>query len=186
VQRLEGGRVKVIAAYREPLAVVESEQGYYIVDSQGVRLPGLYGREQVERMSLPRIVGVASDPPRRAGESWPAQDLQAGLSLVQLLAAEPYLYQIEAFDVSERDARGRIRLVLRTRQGAVIWGLPPGQEHAIEPSAPVKLDRLRLLVQKKGSIDAGGRVVEIYGPVIQTHQLPLGRGDRVGIYTIGP
>lgn len=170
VARLEGGTIHVTADYREPVAVVQGRDGYHLVDEFGIVLPGLYYNHQIDRLDLPLVTGVTSAPPREAGQLWPGDDVQAGLKLVRLLAHEDYADQIKSYDVSHRDARGRIRLVLFTGRGMVRWGLPPGEEQTIEPEAATKMTWLSFVDRKRGGIDAGGKVVDIYGPRIAVNQ----------------
>ena len=170
VRRSRDGGLEVVAAYRQPIAVVEGLDGYHLVDIHAVRLPGVYTAEQAGRLSLPRITGTAAAPPRAAGQVWPGDDLAGGLALVALMADEPYAPQVRGIDVSERDRLGRIRLALVTPQGRVIWGLPPGSEGSLEENAQSKLDRLRQLTAQHGSIDLGGQTVLLYGPTLQTLQ----------------
>ena len=173
VQRLRNGRIEVHAAYRKPVAVVAGRAGYHLVGDMAVRLPGLYVRNQVRHLGLPVIAGVSSAPPQ-VGQVWPGQDLRAGLGLIELLVREPYVDQILVFDVGHRDERGRVRPVLHTERGRIHWGFPPGQERSIEPDALTKRRRLRQIAAiKNGRIDAGGQIVSIYGPVIQTQPLNL-------------
>lgn len=170
VARRSNGRVLVSARYRKPVAVIEARDGYHLVDAQGICLPGVYGAHEVEGLGLVMMMGVATPPPATAGAVWPGEEVQAGLALIGLLVAEPYMDKIRAFDVSQRDERGRLRLVLHTEDGSVRWGLPPGQEHAIEPSAQVKLGWLRQLAQNDASLSTGGEIIDIYGPVPGTRQ----------------
>lgn len=170
IRRMPDGRVTVRARYREPIACVESEDGLRLVDEQAVRLPGLFSMSEVVKSGMPIITGVKSHPAAE-GKTWPGDDLAAGLSLVKMLRAQPYLSQVTAFDVSERDARNRVRLTLRTRQGMVRWGLPPGQEGTIEPTAQVKMAWLNRIHRDKGQIDAGGQVVDVYGAAAFIHQV---------------
>lgn len=167
VRRVQGGEVLVAANYREPVAIVEALDGYHLVDEEGVELPGLYMDYQVQDLGLPLIEG-ASAGPAGAGKIWPDMGVRAGVDLVELLATEPYAGQIEAVDVSQRDRRGRVRLMLRTAGGLVRWGLPVGEERTIEPEAARKLDWLRqVAAQHNGRIDAGGKVVDVYGAAVQ-------------------
>ena len=166
VERRWGGRVLVTAEYRQPVAVVQSHDGYHLIDQQGVCLPGLYHAGQAKSLGLVQLVGVSSPPPATPGEVWPGDDVQAGLALIQLLANEPYLNKVRAFDVSQRDALGRLRLVLHTDEGTVRWGLPPGEEHSIEPDAQVKLTWLRQLAQSDPTLSTDGQIIDIYGPAV--------------------
>ncbi|MCX5658726.1 MAG: hypothetical protein NTW19_03265 [Planctomycetota bacterium] len=166
VQRLPEGRLRILADYREPVATVQTPEGFHLVDLKGVRLPGVYQEEQLGAVGLPRIVGVRQ-PPGVDGEIWPGDDVKAGLTLIRLLHNEPYMPQITAFDVGQRYARDRIRLAIKTRRGLVFWGSPPGQELAMEPDAKEKkrrLNEIRGTRNAAGAIDAGGRTIEIDGP----------------------
>ncbi len=168
VQRLPDGQIHVQATFREPVAVVQGPHGYHLVDKKSIRLPGLYLKHQVDQLNMPLITGAARYP-QHVGQAWPGEDVAAGLALIELLATQPYRDQVMAYDVSGRDALGRVRLVLHTQTGLVRWGLPPGEEKTIEPPAPEKLSRLARLYQQRGSIDAGGRVVDLYRADIYVH-----------------
>lgn len=185
IRRLASGKIIVGANYREPVAVVEARDGYHLTDAQGVHLPGLYFRHQIDKLGLPLIVGVASAPPTR-GETWPGLDVQAGLSLVQVISQQSFMHQVRAIDVSHRDNRGRMRLVLHTARGMIRWGLPPGDERTIEPDAQVKLDWLHRVAQaNQGAIDAGGKIVDVYGATVQVSQ-PMIEDNQGITYTFGP
>jgi hypothetical protein len=169
VQRSPSGQVLVTAQYRQPVALVESPEGYCVVDAKGTRLPGVYPRHNIQRLSMPVITGVSAKTATE-GSRWPGQDVQAALSLIRVLSDQPYMTQIQSFDVSERDPRGRIRLVLRTKLGMIRWGLPPGDEQTIEPDASVKKQWLTNVYKTyRGSVDAGGKVVDVYGAAVFVH-----------------
>ena len=169
IQRTSKNRVLVHATYREPVAIIEGRDGYHLVDHHGIRLPGLYLEHQIEHLKLPLIIGVAAAP-RLEGEIWPGEDLQAGLALIQQTREQPYADQIHACDVGARDELGRINLILRTNSGgSVRWGLPPGKEQSIEPNAKIKRKRLAKVHEQRGAIDAGGKIVDLSGPVVFVH-----------------
>ena len=170
IQRIPGGQLVVHADYRQPVALVQVGDGYHLVDSQGVRLPGLYLEHQLDRLNMPVLTGVDAAAPA-AGQEWRGADLHGGLALVRLLAPEPYMNQIRAIDLGQRDSRGRARLVLWTRSGGMVrWGLPPGREQSIEPDAATKKQRLAELYRRRRQIDAGGRAVDIFGASVFIHQ----------------
>ena len=172
VQRVErsGDNVVVEAQFRRPGALVRVGDGYRLVDVQGVLLPGWYRPER-----LPIIEGVVAPPPRE-GAMWPGAQIQAGLSMIRTAAGEPWAGQVRAYGVGQTDAMGRMRIVLWTGQGRdpardphVVWGLPPGQEGSIEPSAASKLARLASIQrdpQFHGWIDAEHRIVEVFGATV--------------------
>ncbi|WP_428387923.1 cell division protein FtsQ/DivIB [Mucisphaera sp.] len=171
VRRLSDGGAEVIASYREPVAVLEGRDGYFIVDEAGIRLPGVYSQAQASQLGLPLITGVRAATPV-AGSTWRDDAIPAGLKLALLVEREPFADQVVAFDISKRDRQGRVHLVMHTSEGQVRWGLPPGEERAIEHPADVKLSWLREVASERGTIDAGGAVVDVYTPAIQVSRMP--------------
>lgn len=187
----QGRGITVEARFRRPVALVmiprprrdredylRPTDEFCLVDSGGVRLASdslgrsdlPYKAEHIKKLGLPVIVGVAKAPPP-AGQRWEGADLRAGLSLAKMLSGEEYAGQIVAYDVAGRDTRQRLWLALRTKSGLVWWGLPPGQEHSVEYEAAVKKRWLAGVYAKYGrSIDAGGKVVSLYGPAPIVHQ----------------
>ena len=183
LRRQPGGRVLVNASYRQPVALVHHRDGYRPVDVHGVRLPGLYMSHQVKLVGLPVIEGIAARP-SQPGLVWPGQDIGAALKLVMLLSGESYEDQIQAYDAGHRDSRGRLRLILHTRDGGKVhWGLPPGEPSAIEPSEATKMRRLTSVNQRRGSIDAGGKIVDLSGAAVFVHQPTKGDLAREIDYT---
>jgi hypothetical protein len=182
IERYGGGRVRVWALYREPVAVVEGRDGYHLVDAQAVRLPGLYLRHQLAQLTLPLIVGVASAPSHE-GAVWAGGDLIAGLSLVRCLGEQPYIDQIRNIDVSGRDSHGRVHLVLHTDAGVVRWGLSPVEEQSIEPSGATKAMWLAEVYRQRGRIDAGGKIVDLFGPAVFVHQPTYDTPGAANSYT---
>jgi len=168
LRRGSAGRIIVHAAFREPVAVVLALDGYHLVDAEGVRLPGVYRADQLNYLALPVITGVTHAPPPE-GAVWPGDELQAGLDLAQLIEGEGYAPQVASYDVSDRDALGRLRLRLITERGMVRWGLPPGDERGLEPTSATKLRWLSSVNRRRGSIDAGGKVVDVYGAAVYVY-----------------
>ncbi len=204
VSRIERNNLglRVIASFREPAAIVmvprkrehnddfiRKTDRFFVVDVKGVRLPSdsmgqrdePYKLEQLRSIGLPVVVGVSAPLPK-AGQLWPGDDVQAGISLARLLRDEPYANQIVAYDVAGRDKRSRIWLSLRTKNNGVVWwGLPPGQEKTVEPAAKVKmqwLSQISAMREHRYSIDLGGKVVALYGEVPAVIQ-PGDEGERL-------
>ncbi len=85
------------------------------------------------------------------------------MALQRLLAGEVYADQITAYDVSHRDLKDRLWLVLYTDGPAIIWGLPPGEERSVEPEAPIKLAALRDWAYKHhGRINVRGEASTVW------------------------
>ena len=178
INRPAGSRVIVRAEYRRPVALIEVTDGYRLVDGQGVCLPGLYLKHQIDSVRLPVLIGVTGRTPR-AGKKWSDSAVGSGLALVRLIEVEPYIDQVRAIDLGRRDTRGRMRLAMCTRDGGVVrWGLPPGQEQSIEPSAATKKQRLVEIYRRRGSIDGGGKVVDIFGADVFIHHMDLTHSDE--------
>ena len=86
--------------------------------------------------------------------------------------------------MSERDSQNRIRLVLKTRTGMVRWGLPPGQEQPIESDASVKKQWLATVCKTyRGQVDAGGKIVDVYGAGVFVHASAESELDQQAGYT---
>ncbi|MEM6458144.1 MAG: hypothetical protein AAF710_02000 [Planctomycetota bacterium] len=167
VRRRPGGVVEVTADYRTPTAMVRDRSNPdagHVVDAQGVWLDGPVDRAASPFGRLPLITGVHADPPADGfGRAWPGSDVTAALALERLLRHEVYADQVTAYDVSHRDLRGRLWLVLYTDGPAIVWGLPPGEERSVEPEAPVKLAALRdWAYRHAGRINVQGRADTVW------------------------
>jgi hypothetical protein len=171
IERLPGGKARVHAQYRRPVAVVETSRGYQLVDAEGVVLPQSYRLAELAAVGLKPIEGVTAPMPT-PGRAWDDARLTAALSLIRLLEPQPWYTQITSIDAGGQDQRGRIRLVLHTDRGQVTWGLPPGHEQLVEPAPAVKLQRLTDMYANYRSIDAGGRVVDVFGAAAWGHTQP--------------
>jgi hypothetical protein len=164
-ERCAGGVIEVQCDYRRPLAVVQHQGRFVLIDDLGVRLPGMYS-DPGEFLILQ---GVAESPPR-VGELWDATDLQAGLRLARLILREPFVGQVGAISVHNyrgREVASEAHLALLTRPdgsgggwGRVLWGSGPGEEIE-EPTATEKIRVLRANYQQCGRIDAGAAWIDV-------------------------
>ena len=180
IRRVADGGVRVTARYRRPIAVVQTHDGYRIIDARGILLPGLYLRKNLPSLGMPLIVGVRSHA-SLTGAPWRGPDLKAGIELVRVLEGDPLIDQITAIDVGMRDARHRVHVVLRTADGFVRWGLPPSESYPIEPDAGIKRRLLRRVAAEHGGrIDAGGRIVDIFDGAIYLHPTVRSSGLPAG------
>lgn len=167
IRRVPHGVVKVTAEYRQPAALVEDRTDRnraHVVDREGVWLEGPIDRAASRWSALPLITGVNAPTPEEGyGKKWPGSDITAALELENLLHGEMYADQITAYDVSHRDLRGRLWLVLYTDGPNIVWGLPPGEERSVEPEAPVKLAALRDWAYKhRGRINVRGEAGTVW------------------------
>lgn len=160
VGKAERGVVYVSCQYRQPAAMVQHGDFFYLVDFEGVRLPGQYALD-----SRWLIIQGLSKPPPEPGRPWLGGDAAAAVRLVELLMAQPYAGQIAA--LSMYNYRGRlnlyepqIELISRGRRSRIIWGSAPGEETE-ENSAAQKLAILAENHRDFGRIDANLPAIDI-------------------------
>jgi hypothetical protein len=187
ISRQPGNRIDIDAVYREPAAVIEQRDpvqqtiiGFCLVDSKGVRLPAVYQREHLPKLDLPLVRGVLKAPPE-PGRPWPGGDVQAGIALAQVIAVQPWRKQVQAIDVSNHGGRRHVaqaHLKLLTQldddddplnNPGVAWGRAPGEEQFYEPDTTTKLSNLTQLLRRYNTIDANGRVVDLFRDVVHIH-----------------
>jgi len=163
VSTVEGGAIRVEGEWRLPAAAVRSAGLDYLVSWDRRRLPHEY---PVGQSGQRVIVGVQYAPPSDDGKRdcwtvWPGEDLEAGLVLLRTLRADSAVYaDIADIDVSDFAQTGSLTIVTQ-RGSRVVWGGRPDAFQPGEISAEDKMDRLRTLKQRYGSIDAGQRDIEI-------------------------
>ena len=160
IQRFTDRRVEVRCTYRSPLALVQMDEGFYLVDEDGVRLPGRYANHP--SMTLVQGVNVAAPLP---GAEWAAPELRAGLELVKILASESFADQITAVLVANFGGRvdaqaAHIELATDRAGGRIIWGSAPGAEIE-ENTVAEKLELLRSNYRRFGRADAGRGVIDV-------------------------
>ncbi len=180
-ERFSGGRVDVRCEYRMPLAVVQQGTRFFLVDEEGVRLPGEYDAPGEFLM----IQGVTGDVPE-PGVAWAGKDLDAGIKLALLLRGEPFARQVGAISVHNYGGRERAaeaHLKLQTlpdaqgpgRSGTILWGSCPGEEIE-EPTAADKVRVLRANYSQCGRIDAGAPWIDV-SILRGTYSRPAGGGS---------
>ena len=159
--------IEIYAKYRRPAALLITQGKGYLLSGSAVRLPGTYLPVDFERLAwLPWLVHThVSVVGRGVRVSSPA--VEAGLSLVKLLAPEPWHAQVREIDLANFGgavSKTAPEIVLRTRDGhEVLWGMPPGQEGFYEVPAARKLMMLSEVNRLYGSIDAGKAYVDVRG-----------------------
>jgi hypothetical protein len=172
-----GDTIEVEADYRAPVALVQDEGWFWMVDAEGIKLPERFAKHELSRVAVGRglekvqlriITGVHQAAPQ-AGEVWQGKDLVAGLELARLFHDKPYLNDVQMIDVSNIDAQSagavglKNEVVLYTRFGTQVrWG-EPIQRGPFSVDVPVaqKLQTLEKLYQQYGRVDAGRPWIEI-------------------------
>lgn len=154
------GVVYVDCEYREPLAMLQHHEHYYLVDEFGVRLPGRYEYDPDWIL----IQGVSAAPPEE-GQEWPGDDLSAGIKLAHLIMRQPYREQVAAILVHNYGGRynaydAHIELVSDHHAARILWGSAPGEELE-ENTAAQKLHILAENHRRYGRIDANESKIDI-------------------------
>lgn len=162
VSKQADGVLRVHAEFRQWLTMVTYNGMAYLVDREGVRLP----RQERSAFLNPSdwiVVEGAAGPVPEVGERWASPGLAAGLDLVHYLhqnAPSALRASMRAVDISNYErAVDPLAGVLRIRtlhaDGFIEWGLPPGEEHDIEPAADRKLAALNTLYKQRGQLPPG-------------------------------
>jgi hypothetical protein len=164
VRRSFGGKFMINADFREPAALVQLENGCYLIDNEGVLLPGKYKYELLADCGLIEIHGCRGEAPA-AGEKWNSADLTAGLALTKMLEAAPFKHQVKAVDVTNykgrSDPNSSWLLVVTDRRTVVRWGRPIGQEQGLETTAHEKLSLLTGAFVKFKHIDCNRSFIDV-------------------------
>jgi len=164
VRRCYAGELVTACEFRRPVAMLQHQGAYRLVDETGVILPGKYTQADLVASGLLAIGGLNAKPPTD-GSRWTRMDLQAALELVGMLDKQPYSSQICSIDVG--NFGGRIDplaswIVLITNSGSKIrWGRPPGQEMGLENNCDQKMALLAGLYSQFGRLDMKRTFVDI-------------------------
>jgi hypothetical protein len=159
------GVLAIKCTFREPVAYVQHDDACYLVDRDGVLLPGWYRTEDCSTSKLLLITGVKQKPPT-VGYPWIGSDLQSGLKLAGLISGRSFRNQVDRIIVTNYEGRldrKRPYIELATdRAGSRIWwGQPPNQEDGTETTADQKLALLDWLFHEHGRIDLNRAYVDV-------------------------
>jgi hypothetical protein len=168
-----GDTIEIDCDYRVPLALVHWKEYFWLVDSEGVKLPEQFTAKQLPQVIygrdnrlLFRIIEGVRQPPVESGRQWMGEDLMAGLTLAQYLAGQPFAEEIVRIDVANfggRDNPKEAQLVLLTKRGTEVrWGRPiNAKDFFIEVSVAQKLDYMRRVYEQFGRVDANQAWIDI-------------------------
>lgn len=160
VRRFGDGRFELSCRYRVPVALIANQSQLYMVDSKGTRLPGTYRDDTGWHV----IRGVTAPPPP-IGVVWKGDDVQAGISMAQVLSVQPYSNQVSAILVDNIGGRvdprhSHVELATDRAGGRIRWGSAPGkevEENTIQRKLGILLENFR----RTGRADADYLVIDV-------------------------
>lgn len=160
VRRTGDATFRVSADYRTPVAMLQQETDFLLVDRHAVRLPGSYRYDEM----WPLIQGAKASAPQ-VGASWVGLDIRAGLAVLELIQDQSFVRQITAVLVGNFGGRedrfaSHVELATDRAGGRIWWGSAPGREFE-ENTPAVKIALLRANHASTGRCDAGYPVIDI-------------------------
>jgi hypothetical protein len=147
VERVFPNHILIKFEYRRSHAAVRRENGYVLVDRDGVRLPGVYVAPPACDRTV-RITGVASHPPE-PGRVWQDDSLRAALAMTDFVPESTLLRRLGIREVDVANFGGRqdprrSELSLVTSTGCVVaWGRTSQTSRFGDLSTEEKLENLR-------------------------------------------
>jgi hypothetical protein len=150
-------RIEVTFEYREPVAMVSINDGFYPVDADGLLLPP-DDFPLGELKLYPRIIGIGAPPSGKVGESWGDERVTAAARLAHVIAPYWTEFQLEAIEAPKRESADlkydELEFVLISKGGSrIIWGRAPGNGHPLEVTDDQKIGRLKEFLAKGKSFD---------------------------------
>jgi hypothetical protein len=165
VERVFPDQIRVRFEYRQPHLAVRRTNGYVVVDSEGVRLPGIYA--DAPRCARPvELSGIASGPPD-PGRRWEDPAVRAGLRAAEFVFESALLRKLAVREIDLSNLGGRAdprksEMTLITAQGCLIqWGRPAASARFGEPTPEEKLENLREVLAVYPDL-AGLKSVKLY------------------------
>lgn len=147
VERVFPDQLRIRFEYRRPHVAVRCENGYVLVDADGVRLPGVYVEPPACERST-RVAGVGARPPE-PGRVWDHPALRAGMAMADYVEATPLLARLKIREVNVANHAARLdnrasEVTLSTASGVELaWGRTPDTARFGDPTPEEKLENLR-------------------------------------------
>lgn len=140
---------------REPVAMVGVPGGLLAVDAEGVVLPSKDFTAE-SAANYPKLAGIESGPQGADGVAWGDPVVEEGAALAAALGPEWKALRLVECRPLRGTSNAPRQWELAGEDGLVIlFGSSPGREHGSEPTAAVKIARLRELAAQPTT---GGRI----------------------------
>lgn len=147
VERVFPDQLLIKFEYRRAHVAVRRENGFVLIDRDGVRLPGVYATPPACDRAV-QVTGVASLPPE-PGQAWKDDALAAAVAMADYIPASSLLGRLGIREVDVANYGGRLdprrsELSLMTSGGCMLaWGRTPSTSKFGDLSTEEKLENLR-------------------------------------------
>jgi hypothetical protein len=165
VERAFPNALRVRLEYRRPHVAVRRPNGFVLVDSEGVRLPGVYADPPPCDRPM-RVAGVSASPPV-PGRAWDDPAVRTGLAMADYVERTPLLRELGIREVDVSNLGGRVdprrsEVALVTANGcALLWGRTPWAGRFGDIAEDEKLENLQGVLAAYPSLN-GVRSVKVY------------------------
>ena len=156
------GTIQVEMTYRTPVAMIDTAQGSYPVDADGVLLPpGDFQPQDADQ--FPHINNVRTSPPAQPGTAWDDPVVRGGAKIAARLVPdgdhERYWKRFGLARINGPEnihpsaGLDELNFEIVTVSGSrIAWGKAPGSD-ALEPTVEQKIGRLQHYLTTYGSFD---------------------------------
>lgn len=148
--------VTVELTYRQPTALIEVPDGFYVVDRNGILLPPADFTADVAAKFIP-VTGIRTAPQGAAGRAWVDPVVTGAAQLAEFLGvrwSQMGLKEIHVPTTEQLANPEDVLYELHTTGGSrIVWGRAPGSRHPGELTATQKLGRLDKYLAEFGTFE---------------------------------
>jgi hypothetical protein len=134
--------LEVLLKFRRPMAFVQVQDGFCLVDELGVRLPGVYREPKLGAATFMVVAGVPWMAPA-PGEAWNDPALAAALKVASAVESKRQAFHLVSIDMSnfnyKRDRRDTEIALYTANETRIKWGKAPTAEaELLQEKTPVE------------------------------------------------
>jgi hypothetical protein len=165
--------LEVTLRFRRPLAFVQDRDGFILMDSRGLRLPGVYSEPRLGAEKFLVVTGVSASPPE-PGQVWNEPAVQAALKVADAVEDRREAYKLVTIDLSNfghrRDTRDTEIAIWTAADTRIKWGRAPSADAVIlqEKTPDEKVAYLDYVYKTlKGQVDGQLSYIDIPNEAIR-------------------
>lgn len=171
--------LEVYLKFRRPLAFVQVQDGFCLVDEKGVRLPGLYRGPQLGGSTFVAVTGVPWAAPQ-PGQMWDDPSLAAALKVAAAIEPKRQTFHLVSIDMSnfgyKHDRRDTEIALWTANETRIKWGKAPSPEAEMlqEKTAVQKVAYLEFVYKSlHGQVDGVLSYIDIPNEAIKRRSTDL-------------